>query len=328
MPQRESRAEFEFTKRNVFGVEALRDHILDSRHEVIQLSNGPMRGVVAQAKLGRLSLSFGWFDQAIRDYGAMPHRSISLGTLLSKAKGASFWGSEVEVGDVGIFAEGSAEDAFYSGGAGYALVTFPADMANDLASLMEPEVLPLLKDKSVFRPRLKFQRLIGQSTDMTLSGIQRLSLYPHEGYRATALVMSHFASLLSALNCREVASDMRYAPADFKLFRRTEEYIKAIDDPVIGIPELCLQLKVSRRTLERAFRRVVSMSPAHYLMLTRLSSARADLADGEGNVSDIAMKYGFFELGRFSSRYKEVFGELPSTTRRCGPLNLLEQQAA
>jgi len=30
--------------------------------------------------------------------------------------------------------------------------------------------------------------------------------------------------------------------------------------------------------------------------------------------SEIAMSLGFFELGRFSQRYRHLFGETPSTT--------------
>ncbi len=34
----------------------------------------------------------------------------------------------------------------------------------------------------------------------------------------------------------------------------------------------------------------------------------------EAPVSGAATKHGFFELGRFSSRYRDMFGELPSQT--------------
>ena len=53
-----------------------------------------------------------------------------------------------------------------------------------------------------------------------------------------------------------------------------------------------------------------------YLKMHRLEAVRRDiLADrAEGNVSSIAMNWGFSHLGRFSSDYKQLFGETPSQT--------------
>ena len=50
----------------------------------------------------------------------------------------------------------------------------------------------------------------------------------------------------------------------------------------------------------------------------RLESARriaAVAADADSQkVTDIATTLGFFELGRFAQRYRQHFGETPSTT--------------
>jgi AraC-like DNA-binding protein len=36
------------------------------------------------------------------------------------------------------------------------------------------------------------------------------------------------------------------------------------------------------------------------------------------SVTDVAFKWGFTHLGRFSQEYKRRYGELPSSTRRSG----------
>jgi transcriptional regulator GlxA family with amidase domain len=51
--------------------------------------------------------------------------------------------------------------------------------------------------------------------------------------------------------------------------------------------------------------------------MLRLSSARRALLSADGTiakVTEIAMSFGFAELGRFSVEYKKAFGESPSQT--------------
>jgi AraC family ethanolamine operon transcriptional activator len=81
--------------------------------------------------------------------------------------------------------------------------------------------------------------------------------------------------------------------------------------------ELCKVVRISRRALEYAFRDVVGISPRRYIMALRLGRARRDIAGSTlASISDIAQRWGFFHLGRFSSLYKSFFGELPSATPR------------
>jgi len=57
--------------------------------------------------------------------------------------------------------------------------------------------------------------------------------------------------------------------------------------------------------------------PHRYLRLQRLARVRAALRHADpatANVSDIARRHGFLQLGRFATQYRAVFGEVPSTT--------------
>jgi AraC-like DNA-binding protein len=60
------------------------------------------------------------------------------------------------------------------------------------------------------------------------------------------------------------------------------------------------------------------MSPKQYLLRRRMHLARRALRQAvpPTTVTDIAMRLGFRELGRFCVRYKALFGESPSATRR------------
>jgi AraC family ethanolamine operon transcriptional activator len=76
---------------------------------------------------------------------------------------------------------------------------------------------------------------------------------------------------------------------------------------------------VSERTLRSAFHDVLGVSPKQYAIRERLRAAHQALCNadpGSTTVTDIAMTYGFFELGRFAGRYRDVFGRRPSETLR------------
>jgi transcriptional regulator GlxA family with amidase domain len=76
---------------------------------------------------------------------------------------------------------------------------------------------------------------------------------------------------------------------------------------------------VSERTLRAAFHHIVGISPKQHIIRQRLQAARDALMNavpGSATVTDIAMSYGFFELGRFGGRYRHTFGEVPSWTLR------------
>jgi AraC-like DNA-binding protein len=98
--------------------------------------------------------------------------------------------------------------------------------------------------------------------------------------------------------------------------KRAEEWIDAHLEEAIGAEEAAAALGVEAQTLVQTFKRVRGYSPAHLLLRRRLERAREILgaAGPDTTVTDVATGLGFFELGRFATRYRERFGERPSET--------------
>ncbi|MBK5356648.1 helix-turn-helix domain-containing protein [Pseudomonas sp. TH41] len=110
------------------------------------------------------------------------------------------------------------------------------------------------------------------------------------------------------------------------LQRRTEEraVMKRIGEWAADAPEDTLNLLelsqiagVSLRQLQHAFKAYTGMTPTHWLRLRRLNSARRELLSRtpmDTTVAEVAMRWSFWHLGRFSSSYRALFNELPSET--------------
>lgn len=105
--------------------------------------------------------------------------------------------------------------------------------------------------------------------------------------------------------------------APFEAARRLVlEHLHAGEESV-SLEDLAQRLDVSVRWLHQAFRQRLGLPPRQYVQRLRLSRARAELrAHGPKTVSDVAMKWGFWHLGRFARSYRATFGELPSETLR------------
>lgn len=110
-----------------------------------------------------------------------------------------------------------------------------------------------------------------------------------------------------------------------RVMRAFKQFLEESGDTPIYVPELCTRLRIAERTLRTICHEYIGMGPKKYLYLRRMHLARRALRGGDGaaatSVTEVAMRYGFCELGRFSVAYRDLFGELPSATLRQSPIN-------
>lgn len=133
-----------------------------------------------------------------------------------------------------------------------------------------------------------------------------------------------FATLLDTLS----AGSGQAAPAPSCRARqlvvaRARAYMEAHIDEPITVADLCIELGISRRTLQYSFQDVLDLNPVKFLRAIRLNAVRRALKAAAPNsrstVADVAARWGFWHLSHFSAEYKTMFGELPSDTlRRAG----------
>jgi AraC-like DNA-binding protein len=126
--------------------------------------------------------------------------------------------------------------------------------------------------------------------------------------------------LRAAVSCLADAGSVR-EPSSPRLhvMTRFEEFVNANSERPLYITDVCRGVGVSERTLRLHCLEHLGVSPHRYLWLRRMHQMHRTLmlADAtKRTVTEIATEHGFWELGRFSVAYKQLFNESPSTTLR------------
>ncbi len=118
--------------------------------------------------------------------------------------------------------------------------------------------------------------------------------------------------------------DSQWQPQGFSLCatrtrvaRQARDYLEDHYQHPVRLADLCGELDVSLRTMQRAFVDYYQVPPYDYLKKLRLNRAQRELLAGEADavsVTEVALKHGYSHLSRFARDYREIFGELPSDT--------------
>lgn len=125
---------------------------------------------------------------------------------------------------------------------------------------------------------------------------------------------------LYILDCPSQRLDLtspKHRVYDRRLIQRVFDLVMASPQEHFNVLQLANAAGVSVRQLQRSFISFTGMSPSQWQRLHRLNLARRDLlrtVPGETTVAEIAMRWSFWHLGRFSEIYRHIFGELPSCT--------------
>jgi AraC-like DNA-binding protein len=101
-----------------------------------------------------------------------------------------------------------------------------------------------------------------------------------------------------------------------ELALRAEAHLRDTLAEAPQLPEICRAVRASPRSVHASFKAIFNTTPKAYQIALRLDAVRnALLRAGAGTtVTSVAMKYGFYQLGRFAGDYRRMFGEGPRET--------------
>jgi AraC family ethanolamine operon transcriptional activator len=307
----------------ISGPDDLREATCGADLEIVQLKPGRLRGSIRHIDIGSLGVSMGQFSCESRVRGTMHRERVVLGTLLDKQGRSTQWWREINPGDIGVFPAHAEIDVIHGGVTAYLVVSIPVE---ELASMMVAE--ERLADPAFWNAKGVYQSdpLIGAAMLRRLtgiiSGIEQGSA-AHSVHAADFLKRSIIECFVAGLTSVLPQSNGRsYTGA--RLVSETEDYVDAAAGRPVHISELSSALKISRRSLHRAFAETLGIGPNAYLRSRRLSAIQSALRRREPetiSIGDLAFEHGFPEAGRFAAYYREHFGEMPSETLRSKPLS-------
>ena len=176
-------------------------------------------------------------------------------------------------------------------------------------------------DPVTFTPAMNCKKNNGANIFRTLSFLKN-ELEVSEQLLNTPLAVDHFEQslILSLLygQTHNYTDALRrglstIAPVHVK---RVERYIHEHATEKVTINDLTEVAGVSARALFAGFKSFRNTSPMKYLQQVRMDKVRKDLMEAvpSDTVTEIALNWGFSQLGRFSVDYKKRFGESPSET--------------
>ena len=133
---------------------------------------------------------------------------------------------------------------------------------------------------------------------------------------ARGLEQALIEAMVDCLAGREVQENSLAQGQHAIVMRRFRRVVEENEEHPLYIPEICRRIGVSSRTLQACCHEHLGMGPKHYLLVRRMNLARRALrhAAPDTRVTEIATRFGFWQLGRFAVEYQSLFGESPSAT--------------
>jgi AraC-like DNA-binding protein len=182
---------------------------------------------------------------------------------------------------------------------------------------LDPRV-PLDADRMFLAPQAAMTRLIGLMGDVGRI-IRDTPWVIGEPAPAAALAGSVMEALLACLTEGLALPDRAALRRHRQIVSRFEDVLRERPEEMLSLSAICTALGVAERTLSLACQEFLGQGPMQYARGRRLELVRLRLLasdPAQAQVTNIAMHYGFWELGRFAQAYRLRFGERPSDTLR------------
>ena len=281
-------------------LEVLEDAVDGLPMRIDRLGAGPGQVRMTVSALPSMSISTGMTEIPIRSTGGVADGSMVVGLPLSPGVG-SWNGVDLAPGRAWCHRPGAEHEGVAAKPPWWAAVTFEPDL---LSADDRERLFPGGRAVEIFESAAAWRLSdLVRSADAALVG----GLSPARA----ALLHTELVDAVAALGDGGLRLQTSTAA---RLVERCESVAPELG-PIPTVRSLADAVGVSDRWVRAAFSQTYGVAPSAYYRARALARCRAELvtADpGGATVTDIAIRAGFWHLGRFSARYQEFFGERPS----------------
>lgn len=299
-------------------IDELAQFQINKNRRYTQLQPGILTGNYSEVNLGdvqvfRENLSAGAFIEATPASSFIPFAAI-----LSDVEEFNFCGKPHAKNTL-LQATGGSWDASFKNNLDFVVAAFNRDTFNLNFQRLTDKEIPsqwLISKFSVTEPLALNRYATGLDQVINLVQSQPEILHSPEALRMLSANTLRLAlnTLMPTLSYYE---NPKPKSLRIKGVRLVIDYLYAYAADLPTIPALCEIAQLSERNLQYGFREYLGITPIRYLRVIRLNGARRELLVARPDMTkvvDIALKWGFFELGRFAGEYRQLFQELPSET--------------
>jgi AraC-like DNA-binding protein len=238
--------------------------------------------------------------------------------------GPSLLQAGVEIPLSGILRQGQAPDYYQrsSGPINFGAMSLPIEDVASVGETMSGRDLRTPRETTIITPPrpavAKLQRLHAAAGDLAENAPEIIA----NPDAARGLEQALIEAMVGCLGHQEERGPSLAQGQHAIIMRRLRRVVEENPEQPLYMPEICKAIRVPSRTLRMVCQEHLGMGPKRYLVLRRMHLARRALREAAPEattVTEVATRFGFWQLGRFSAEYQALFGESPSTTLRRPP---------
>jgi len=288
--------------------------------EILVIGKGDFRAELTEIDLPRLRIRCGHENLPRISHVRVPaERTLLCFPSDARQPAMHVGGKDLSAGEIMVFASSTVHHEWTSAPCGWGAISVTtADLAAAGRSVVGRD-LDLASNTHLVRPH----PVQGSWLANLLEIAERLARAAPDVFACAAVARGLEQELIHAIiKCLSEGTPVamgRGAHHHSRIIERFELLLAANRGRPLYLAEICAATGVSERTLRGCCHEHLGMGPIQYLHLRRMHLARHALmlADSKiATVTEIATRFGFWELGRFAVEYRALFGESPSASLR------------
>lgn len=301
-------------------IEDLTNAVFGAGLDVVQMPGPHVRGSLAFTATQGVLFSSGFIDGHVTLQGPLSPDAITIGIGLRFGKNSRLCLRPVLDGALGVVLPGDSHDASLTAGSLYVTATLSARRLRSKASALGIHFPRPVGSRTGLHPEplapSSLTLLTRLVSELHTRGIQTNAEASDPGQEMLRAAIEHCARHPTL----SWVTETRFAAGDrAAIVSRARTFINAHLAAPLTLDTVAAAASTSTRTLSRAFVETLNETPTGYIQRLRLHRIRRDLRSlhaSDMNVKEIAARWGLTEPGRMSGWYQDIFGEVPSATRR------------